>query len=265
MKKILGFIILLSASSAQAGLKLSIFDCGHLTIPDVAMFGISNAETEVRELFVPCYLIQHDTHLMVWDAGLPLSDVGRTDANTRYDVSFIDQLAAMDISPQDIDFVSYSHFHYDHVGAANEFANATLLIQAAEAVAAFENPEAYAAFRPELYAEIEDSTRIVMDGDHDVFGDGSVRIISAPGHTPGHSVLYLELEEFGPLILSGDLYHFQVSRDLRRVPTFNANAEQTLESMDKVENLIEETGATFWIEHKQELANTLNLAPAYYD
>ena len=129
----------------------------------------------------------------------------------------------------------------------------------------FEHAEDNPVFRPELYVDLIDAKRRTLNGDHDVFGDGSVKIISAPGHTPGHQVLYLELSNFGPLILSGDLYHFEASRELRRTPVFNTDAEETLRSMDKVEALIESTGATFWIEHSQELAESLNLAPAFYD
>jgi N-acyl homoserine lactone hydrolase len=253
------------ASMAYANPTLSVFDCGLLAFDDVSAFGITNNDTEVRELFVPCYLISHDDHLMVWDAGLPLSDVGRTDSNTRYRKSFIDQLAEMNIDTSEIDFVAFSHMHYDHVGSANAFSEATLLIQGTEAVAAFEHPEDNPVFRPELYADLLSSNRTTLNGDYDVFGDGSVRIISAPGHTPGHQALYLELENFGPLILSGDLYHFEVSRALRRTPVFNTDAEETLRSMDKVEALIRSTDATFWIEHSKELAESLNLAPAVYD
>lgn len=265
MKTLFACLLLFTANLANADVKLYMFDCGQISFPDVSMFSISNEETDVRELIVPCYLIQHFDHLMVWDAGLPLTDVGQTSGNTRYEVSFIDQLAAMDISPSDIDFMSFSHFHYDHVGAANAFSAATLLIQETEAVAAFEHPEDNPVFTPELYSEIMSSNRITMQGDHDVFGDGTVKIISAPGHTPGHSALYLELEEYGPLILSGDLYHFEASRRLKRAPTFNTDAEETFRSMEKVEALIESTGATFWIEHNKQLADTLNLAPAFYD
>lgn len=265
MRKILSVLILLVSSSVHADLKLTVFDCGQLNFSDVSAFGISNEETAVRELFVPCYLIQHDEHLMVWDAGLPLTDVGQTGGNSRYDRSFLDQLADMDIAPSDIDLVAFSHMHYDHVGAANAFTDSTLLIQETEAVAAFEHPEDNPVFRAELYNEIQNANRRSLNGDYDVFGDGSVRIISAPGHTPGHQALYLELSNYGPLILSGDLYHFEVSRALRRVPGFNTNVEETLNSMDKVEELVLSTGATFWIEHSKQLAESLNLAPAFYD
>ncbi len=263
--RILLLLLLLTSSLAHADLKLYVFDCGQLSFPDVTAFGLSNEETSVRELFVPCYLIKHDDHLMVWDAGLPLADVGQSGGNSRYQTSFLQQLAAMNISPADIDFIAFSHMHYDHVGAANAFNQSTLLIQEAEATAAFEHPEDNPVFRPELYSQLRDSNRISLSGDYDVFGDGSVKIISTPGHTPGHQSLYLELSRFGPLILSGDLYHFEASRELRRTPVFNTSIEETLMSMDKVESLLELTGATFWIEHSKELAETLDLAPSYLE
>ena len=265
MFKIFSVLALLASSSVYADLKLTVFDCGELIFADVSPFGLSNDETPVRELFVPCYLIQHNEHLMVWDAGLPLADVGQTSGNSRYEKSFLDQLAEMDIAPSDIDLVAFSHMHYDHVGAANAFTDSTLLIQETEAVAAFEHPEDNPVFREELYNELRNTNRRSLNGDYDVFGDGSVRIIAAPGHTPGHQVLYLELEKYGPLILSGDLYHFEASRVMRRVPGFNTNVKETLSSMDKIEELVVTSGATFWIEHSKQLAEGLNLAPAFYD
>lgn len=268
MKKvlILLFVAVLS-QSALADPKVYVFDCGHLFFEDVAFFGLDNSETGVRELFVPCYLIEHEEGRLIWDAGLPLDVVGpRTEGGGGwYERSIIDQLADLGVTPADIDFTAYSHFHYDHVGAANAFSEATLLIQQAEYEAAFEHPETNPVFQPALYSEVNDSDKIILEGEHDVFGDGSVVIIPAPGHTPGHQVLKLELENMGTLILSGDLYHFVESRELRRVPTFNTDREQSLDSIDKIEALIEETNATFWIEHNLELANSLNLAPAYYD
>lgn len=268
MRKLLVFIgTLLLTSAANADLKLYVFDCGHLTFDDVSAFGITNEETEVRELFVPCYLIDHPDGKMIWDAGLPLDVVGpkQNGATSWYETSIIDQLDAIGVSPRDIDFTAYSHFHYDHVGAANEFSSATLLIQETEYIAAFHDAESNPVFRPPLYSELANSRKVLLHGDYDVFGDGSVTIISAPGHTPGHQVLKLELEQFGPLILSGDLYHFEVSRQLRRTPVFNTDAEETLRSMNRVEVIRQESGATFWMEHSLELANTLNLAPYYYE
>ena len=260
-------LLALLMSSVHASIKLYVFDCGHIYRDDISDFGLSNEETDVRELFVACYLVDHPDGKMIWDAGLPLDLVGprQAGANNWYDRSIIDQLGDIGVEPRDIDFAAYSHFHYDHVGAANEFSEATLLIQESEYYAAFHDAVNNPIFRPPLYSELADSTKLLLQGDHDVFGDGSVTILSAPGHTPGHQALKLELENYGPLILSGDLYHFEASRMLRRAPVFNTDAEETLKSMNKIEVMRQEIGATFWIQHNLELANSLSLAPYYYD
>lgn len=264
-------IVAVSANAEPAEkLRLYVFDCGLIGMEDVSPFSLSNDETPVRELFVPCYLIEHPEGRMIWDAGLPLAMAGQdrimeeNGLYMEYEESFSDQLADMKLAPEDIDLIAFSHMHYDHVGAANLFTSSLLMIQDTEYAAAFEDPN-NVYFQPDLYMDIAANERLILTGDHDVFGDGSVVIVSAPGHTPGHQVLFLRLENTGPLVLSGDLYHFAESRTLRRAPVFNVDAEQTFESMDKVEALLEEQGATLWIEHEKALADTLNLAPAFYD
>jgi len=261
---------LLASGAAGEELRLHVFDCGLIGAEDISAFNLSNDETPVRELFVPCYLIEHPQGRMIWDAGLPVAMAGQGRVEEeggmymRYERSLLDQLSDMDLQPADIDLVAFSHMHYDHVGAANAFTGSTLLIQDTEYEAAFvdaSNP----VFQPDLYMGLKDSDMEILSGDHDVFGDGSVMIISAPGHTPGHQVLLLRLANTGNLVLSGDLYHFQMSRKLRRAPTFNTDAAATFRSMDKVEALIEVENAMLWIEHEKALADTLNMAPAYYD
>ncbi|MFK7915581.1 MAG: MBL fold metallo-hydrolase, partial [Pseudomonadales bacterium] len=124
-------------ASATNALRLYVFDCGQITAKDISMFGISNDQTDVRTLFVPCYLIEHPQGRMVFDLGLPEAVAGAgtvpygDDGEMRYDRSLVQQLADLSLTPNDIDWVSYSHSHFDHVGSANRFANATLLLQEA--------------------------------------------------------------------------------------------------------------------------------------
>ena len=206
---------------------------------------------------------------MLWDGGLPSStaEADGWDGNTRLDRTLADQLAELDLGfdLRSLDYVAFSHMHYDHVGVANEVEGATWLVQGPEYEAMFGDGGAVPAAQPELYENLRDADRVTLDGDHDVFGDGRVRILSAPGHTPGHQVLFLDLAETGPLVLSGDLYHFRLSRAERRVPTFNVDREQTLASMERIEAFVEDVGATFWIEHDLALFQQLDLAPAYYE
>lgn len=261
------------AAATDASLQLYVFNCGDFRFPSVENFSVGDNETTVRDLVVPCYIIDHPRGTLLWDGGLPSATANisgwqrdpETGVQVRMQQTLQSQLLDMDLGFDltSINLAAFSHIHYDHVGVANELTNAKWLVQRGdyEVVAKGGTVPAY---DPALLAEIKKRPTQVLDGDYDVFGDGKVRLISATGHTPGHQVLYVELADFGPLMLSGDLYHFRLSRDQRRVPMFNVDKNQTLAAMDKVEALVAETGATFWIEHDAALFETLKLAPNFY-
>lgn len=253
---------------ADSKLKIYVFDCGRLQFPTVEAFGIDNEETDVRELIVPCYIVEHKKGRLLWDGGLP-SSVAKTDGwdenGQRLDKTLAEQISSMGLDMKSFDFVAFSHMHFDHVGVANEVTGATLLIQESEYKAAFADEVTVAYFDPALYKGLKSEKIRQLDGDYDVFGDGSVQIISAYGHTPGHQVLFLDLTDYGPLILSGDLYHFQISRRDRRVPQFNFDKEMTLQAMAKVEKLVKSKQSAFWIEHDLAGFKLLKKAPEFYD
>lgn len=269
MKKCITCFLLLISCQVVAGPRLYVFDCGSITVDSLEMFGLRDDESEVRELFVPCYLIAHDKGLLLWDGGLPqaIADadgpVPGEGALLRYDRWLVDQLADMEIEPVDVTYAAYSHLHFDHAGAANAFADSNVLMQRAEWDAAFSKDGEF--FDTTLFDGLEDTPVTFINGDHDVFGDGSVKLVSAPGHTAGHQVLLVSLDKTGKILLSGDLYHTRANRKLQRVPTFNTDAEETLVSMKKIEQLLVTSGATLWIEHDKALADTLKKAPQYYD
>jgi len=105
----------------------------------------------------------------------------------------------------------------------------------------------------------------MIDADDDVFGDGSVRILKAPGHTPGHQVLELKLAKAGVVILSGDLYHSEDNRKFKRVPTINVERADTLASIDRIEKIVHNTHARFVIQHDPRDFAALPKFPAYLD
>ena len=271
MRALLLLSLLFYGFSAGASTKLYIFDCGSISLADVSAFGLTNEETPARDMFVPCYMVEHAGKRMLWDGGLPLAMVSSPEPieisgmQMRYKTSLLEQLAQLDLTPDDFDYVAYSHFHFDHIGAANAFADIPLLIQATEAQAAFNEHEKFDVFDLQQYAKVVDSPRITLNGDHDVFGDGVVTIVSTPGHTPGHQALMVKLPNTGTIVLSGDLYHFSETRSLRRVPVFNTDPEATFASMDKVEALLKRENGQLWIEHVKAQADTLQKAPAFYD
>ncbi len=269
MKKLTTLICLFCPVFAFAGPKLYVFDCGVIAMADITMFNLSNDETDVRELFVPCYLVEHEKGRLFWDGGLPKpmadapGEMMIAGGKVRYERWIIDQLADMGVGIGDIEFAAYSHLHFDHAGAANFLTESRVLMQRAEWDAAFNVENEF--IDTSLVDQIPEENVQLLDGDYDVFGDGSVQIVYAPGHTPGHQTLLIDLENTGPVLLSGDLYHFRENRSLRRPPHFNFDREMTLKAMDKVEAVLKETGATLWIEHDQALADTLNKAPDFYD
>ena len=260
---------MLFAIQVQAGPKLYIFDCGLINLDSLEIFGLKPEESPVRQMFVPCYLVEHPKGRLLFDGGLPenVADsqepVGIEGATLVYDRWIVDQLADMGLTTADIDLATYSHLHFDHAGAANAFVESEVLMQQKEWDAAF--GEGASFVDTSLFDGLKDAKVTFIDGDHDVFGDGSVRLIFTPGHTPGHQLLMVTLDNTGQILISGDLYHTRANRDLRRVPTFNNNAAQTHESMERVEKLLADTGATLWIEHDKALADTLKKAPQYYD
>ena len=268
MKYLAGILILLS-SQVFAGPKLYVFDCGIVNLESLEIFNLAESESSVRQMFVPCYLIEHKNGRLFWDGGLPKAvadaeELVSIEGGTMfYNRWIVDQLADMGISPADITDVAYSHLHFDHAGAANSFLKSNVIMQQKEWDAAFGGGGKFVDTT--LFDGLKGANVTFIDGDYDVFGDGSVKLIYTPGHTPGHQVLLITLENTGPVLLSGDLYHTRANRSLRRAPTFNYDAQQTLESMEKIEQLLVATGATLWIEHDKALADTLKKAPQYYD
>ncbi len=234
------------------------------------MFSVAKHETEVRDLITPCYVIQHEKGRLLWDGGLAsaMADVEGWQGEgiqLRLDRTLKAQLADMDLNMSSFDYFAFSHMHSDHVGIANEVDNATLLIQQPEYDHYLADDVEGLGVDQSLYENLRTADKVFLNGDHDVFGDGRVRIISAPGHTPGHQVLLVDLHNSGPILIAGDLYHFALSRKERRIPTFNFDAEMTLASMDRIEALVKETGAELWIEHELAKFEQLKHAPAYYD
>jgi len=260
--------------------RLYVFDCGTLHIKDTARFGLKPTEVATPDLSVPCFLIVHPKGTLVWDTGSVPDDewtptgtaqmvhVVLPDAQQR-DITVTQPLrgalAALGYRPGDVTFLALSHYHYDHTANANDFATATWIVRRAERDAMFA-PTAPGTTRPLTYEKLRDSrTLLLADEDKDVFGDGTVVIKAAPGHTPGHQVLFLKLAKTGAVLLSGDLYHYPAERTLDRVPTFEFDQAGTRASRVMLEGLLKQTGAQLWIQHDYGATAKLRKSPEYYE
>lgn len=263
-----------TTEQAQApAVELYAMDCGRATFADVGMFaddGSMNGQS--RELVVPCYLIRHPSGDLIWDTGFSDAiaampegrmEIPQMGATVVLTTTLAAQLAQLDLTPADIEFVSFSHQHGDHTGNGNLFVQSTWIADADERAYMFSD-EARAGQAFAGYAQLESAQTQLIEGDadRDVFGDGSVTIIQTPGHTPGHTVLLVRLPNAGPVLLTGDMYHLAESRERRLVPSFNTDRAQTLASQEKVERIASETGARVIRQHVPEDFNSLPTFPA---
>jgi len=176
-----------------------------------------------------------------------------------------DSLKEIGVAPADIQHFAMSHSHGDHSGNANLFAASTIYMQGAEYDAVFgPEPQKY-NFLPGNFERLRGAKFVRLNGDHDVFGDGSVLIKSAPGHTPGHQVLVVRLPKTGPVMLSGDMVHLVYSWDKKIVPSFNFDVAASRRTMDEMRVYIERTGTKLWVNHDLEQHLAIPKAPQYVE
>jgi glyoxylase-like metal-dependent hydrolase (beta-lactamase superfamily II) len=269
-----GLILLLTIAAAPkppASPRLYIFDCGVIKGLGVDLFGFKPGEVPVRDFFVPCYLVVHPKGTLMWDVGvIPDSAFKGDGASVTQGPStaakpLLPQLAAVGYTPADITYLSMSHYHSDHTANANAFAGSTWLVRLAERDMMF-NPPQGAIVQAASFSALKSAKTIILNEDeHDVFGDGTVVIKSAPGHTPGHTVLFLKLKKFGPLLVAGDLYHYPEEQTMNRFPGFEFSKEQSAKARADVDVFLKKTKAQMWIEHDAATNAKLKKAPEYYE
>lgn len=260
-------------------MRLYVFDCGLLNISreGVERYHVTTAEVGETRMPVPCFLVAHPKGTLMWDVGvIPDDDVEKAAAaGAKYDVNptaaavvtrtLRGQLAAIGYRPADITYVAVSHAHKDHTANLNQFAASTWLTPRAERDFMFRpNNE---RVEPRFYSSLEKSKWMPLDQDeYDVFGDGAAVIKGAPGHTPGHQVLVLNLAKTGKVMVAGDLYHYPAERKFHRVPPDNEfNVQQSAASRVKIEEYVKKTKAAVWIEHEWAANAKLKKAPQFYE
>ncbi|NAY91555.1 MBL fold metallo-hydrolase [Muricauda sp. JGD-17] len=251
--------------------KLYTFSGGTVNANMLELFSQDTTYTgQSREFADAFYVISHPKGNLMWDAGLPESLVGMAEPYTSPDGAFTvsrkdsvaHQLAGIGMTIDDIDYFSVSHTHFDHVGHANVFKGSTWLVQEKEYD--FVTSEESQKNNADSFNAIKELTKVKkINGDYDVFGDGSVVMKFMPGHTPGHQALYIDLVEHGPLLLTGDLYHFDENREYRRVPIFNYDVAQTKASMAAFEAFAKEKGAKVYLQHSKGDFEKFPKAPNY--
>jgi len=273
----IGVIILVitgcSAEPVDDGrVKFYALDCGAIDVSDMSTFSREGKfDGEEYALVVPCFLIRHPKGDLLWDSGLEQSladtpdGIGGGGFHSKLKMKLTDQIAQLGLTPNDIEYLSISHSHPDHAGNANLFAGSTFIANEAEHSFMFSDEMKANSEWFELYSALENADTVMFENEYDVFGDGILVIKSMPGHTPGSSVLLVRLRNAGPLLLTGDLYTHAGARELRAVPTFNIDAQATLESMDQFEALAIKENARVVIQHEKADFEGLPIFPEFLD
>lgn len=257
----LAFGVAPAGAQPRAPIQLWRLDCGEINVDLGAFSDTFRYVGERRTLTDSCYLIRNGDRYLLWDTGLPGELAGSSAEQDGMRMSLRarvrDQLARINVQPGQIMFVGISHYHDDHTGQAADFPGATLLVGGADWEAIRGRPTSAARFRPWTEGQ---SRAQPLRGDHDVFGDGSVIILDMPGHTPGHHSLLVRLPRTGPVLLSGDLYHFTANVRNAGVPSFNTNRADTLASMARFQEIARNLRARIVIQHEPD---DIRLLPAF--
>ena len=250
--------------------RLYIFDNGAIKGLDPKLFNFTREELKEVDFRNTSYLIVHPRGTLMFDSGgIPDSQFKGNEPATEGVMSatrpLLPQLKEAGYTPVDIMYFAMSHYHSDHTANANAFAGSTWIVQKAERDFMFSEKPA-GIIQPATYSALKTAkTKLLDNADFDVFGDGTVVLKSAPGHTPGHQVLFLRLKKTGPIVLAGDLYHYPEERTTGRVPTFEFNADQSKASRQKIEAFVKQSHAQLWIEHDIATHANLPKPPKYLE
>lgn len=256
---------------ASPQLRLYAMDCGRLEFKDLGPFSDSGEyDGHPGTLMASCFLIRHPNGDLLWEAGLgdkyAGDPAGVTLPNYRAIVrrTLESQLRELGLAFADIEYFAFSHGHADHLGNADKLTAATWILNTKE-LAWIQSTPAPPRTNAALIAARDANKSVMITGDHDVFGDRSVRILAAPGHTPGHQVLLVQLARSGAVLLSGDLYHSEDNRKERRMPIFNVSRADTLASMHRIELILRNRPATLVIQHSVDGFEALPQSPQFMD
>jgi glyoxylase-like metal-dependent hydrolase (beta-lactamase superfamily II) len=254
---------------SAATTRLYVLDCGTIDVPDMSFFAGVRGERQV--LPDPCFLVVHPTGILLWDTGLPdeLAQVpeGRNYMGFTFRVTrtLAAQLAEIGVRPEAVTYLGISHLHADHVGNVALFPRATLLLQREEYQAAFGPTPARFGMDTAAFPTLRANPAHLLTGDTDLFGDGTVIIKRAPGHTPGHQSLFVRLRKTGNVLLSGDAAHLVENWTHRRVPGFNFDSTQSVRTMDDLAAFAKSEHAAVWIQHDPQQNTGRRHAPAFYE
>jgi len=253
------------ARRKSSGIELHMFQTG--TLRTKVKYIRMNQGEEDFEIPVPWFLIRHPKGDVVIDGGNAVEAaidkrghwgavVDAYDPVMDVSENCVEQLRMIDVAPRDIRFVLQSHLHLDHTGAIGRFPRATHIVQRAEYDYAFK-PHWFAAAayiradfdRPGLDWKFLGGA---YTDNYDLFGDGAVRMIFTPGHSPGHMSFLVTLPHTGPVLLTIDAAYTMDHWERRALPGLVHSSADAADSVEKLRRIAKDTGAVVVTGHDPE-------------
>jgi N-acyl homoserine lactone hydrolase len=250
-----------AAAQQKPGIeRMYVLYCGDIHLADASSF--TPGASGPGHLTVTCYLVKHAKGWVLYDTGvgdhiakMPEGQKSRAGYWT-VKKTLESQLAELGLKPSDITYVALSHSHGDHVGNLKLFPDATLVVQEPEWK--WRPPVAVSPFHPWMKA-------ITPNGDHDLFGDGSVMLIATYGHSPGHQNMLVRLPKTGAIMFTGDSVHTKANWDAGRMPKGNFDIPQSLKALERMREVLKQNKAQLWIGHEPSEVPLRKYAPEYYE
>jgi glyoxylase-like metal-dependent hydrolase (beta-lactamase superfamily II) len=261
-------------------MKLYVFQCGILK-SQKHLFTAGRGVGQPFDVPVPFFLIDHPKGKVLFDTGNALGVardkvrhwgagvVAAYDPIMTEDDYVVNQLARLGVKPEEITHVILSHLHLDHAGGTGDFPNAEYFTQREEMHYAYV-PDFYQAGayiradfdKPQLNWHLLEGQ---SDEGYDVFGDGALKIIFTPGHTPGHQSLLVNLKNSGPTLLTGDCVYTQEILNEDVLPGLVYSPPDAVKSIKKIRNLHKVHGVRVVTGHDPLAWPQMLLAPKYYE
>ena len=247
-------------------MRVYALSCGSLEFDRSLFFPASQPGTNIT-MPVSSYLIVHPHGNVLFDTGIhcdaltdPAGRLGKRVAGlfsirSKTGEDAVSQLKGLGLQPDDIQFVVTSHFHFDHCGCNSSFPRATFLVQRAEMDMARSEGSRYNRKDWDLPLDYR-----LLDGEHDLFGDGSIVILPTPGHTAGHQSLWIRAGA-SQFLLTGDASYTREHLEQTILPTNTFDAGEMTHSMGVLRDLRDRRGVLLLYGHDSEQWNSLPHAP----
>ena len=274
MLTVVTFVGLTVTTKAEDGLKLYQVSSGVLQLDK----GWLTAMRDVGKMIkvpVAMYIIDHPRGLVLYDTGnnVAVSD-GQCESHwgklcksfmpiQKRDEVIDKWLEKFGYKVDDVKYVVLSHLHLDHAGNMEMFPNATHVVQKIEMKTAWW-PEKFqaSAFVMGDFDDARDFKYLQLNGDFDLFGDGTVVVLDTKGHTQGHQSLMVKLKNTGVVLLAGDAV-YTPENEAGVIPGITWNTHESMQSIDRLKNLRDVHQGDLWYSHGIEQYNAHKHDSAY--